>query len=110
MISVGAPAVQDQGVARRPRGQGKAKPPPAGALARFGRAIKAGWLAFAALLAKINGAILLTLIYVLIIAPINLFGRLVRADLMEKRIGEEPSFWKDPEGPTLNLTDSRKQF
>ena len=77
---------------------------------RAGRAIKAGWLRFAAVLAKVNGAIILTLIYVFIIAPINLVSRIVRADLMGKRIGDDESFWVDPEGLTLNLDESRRQF
>ncbi len=81
-----------------------------GALGRAGRAIKAGWLRFAAVLAKVNGAIVLTLIYFLIIAPINILTRIVRADLMGKRIGDEESFWSDPEGPTRNLSESRRQF
>ena len=88
----------------------KTQPPAGGAAARLGRRIKAGWLKFAAVLAKVNGAIVLTLIYFLIIAPINLISRLVRADLMEKRIGDEGTFWKDPEGPTKDLKDSRRQF
>ncbi|MDP3940231.1 MAG: hypothetical protein Q8R92_19120 [Deltaproteobacteria bacterium] len=103
-----AGAAKIQGVAKRSRRQPEA--PPAGVLARAGRAIKAGWLKFAALLAKVNGAILLTVIYFLVIAPINLLSRVVRADLMEKRIGEDPSFWKEPEGPSRSLEDSRKQF
>ena len=77
---------------------------------RLGRAIKAGWLRFAAVLAKVNGAIVLTLIYVLIIAPINIISRVVRADLMGKRIGDEESFWVDPEAQTLTLRESRRQF
>ncbi len=75
-----------------------------------GSRIKAVWLKFAAVLAKVNGAIVLTLIYFLIIAPINLLSRVMRADLMEKRIGEDPTFWKDPEGASRSLQDSRKQF
>jgi hypothetical protein len=88
----------------------KAKAPPANALARLGRAIKAGWLKFAALLAKVNGAILLTIIYFLIIAPINLVTRVMRTDLLGKRIGDEPSFWEDPEGPSRSIEESRRQF
>lgn len=81
-----------------------------GVFGRAGRAVKAGWLKFAAVLAKVNGAIVLTLIYFLIIAPINIMTRIVRADLMGKRIGDEESFWSDPEGPTRNLSESRRQF
>ncbi len=80
-----------------------------GALRRVGRAVKGGWLKFAAVLAKVNGAIVLTLIYVLIIAPINIMSRIVRADLMGKRIGDEQSFWNDPEGQTRSLSESRRQ-
>ena len=80
------------------------------AFGRARRALKAGWLKFAAVLAKVNGAIVLTLIYVLIIAPINILSRIVRADLMGKRIGDEQSFWSDPEGPTRSLSESRRQF
>ncbi len=73
-------------------------------------AIKAGWLRFAAILAKVNTAILLTVIYFVVIMPANLIVRIARVDLMGRRIGEEPSFWRDPESPSMKIEDCRHQF
>jgi hypothetical protein len=74
------------------------------------KAIKAVWLRFAAILAKVNTAILLTLIYFLVIMPASLIVRIGRVDLMGRRIGEEPSFWRDPEWPSMDIEDCRRQF
>jgi hypothetical protein len=79
-------------------------------LRRAGRALKAGWLRFAGILHRVNTTVILTLIYFVVIAPINLLTRLVRADLLKRRIGDEPSFWMDPEAPTSSLDDCRRQF
>jgi len=72
--------------------------------------IKAGWLKFAWVLARVNSAILLTLIYFLIVAPTNLVLRVTRTDLLARRIGDDPSFWQAPEHPCDDLEACRKQF
>lgn len=77
---------------------------------RLGRSIKAGWLKFVAVLAKVNTTIILSLIYFLVIAPINILSRLVRADLLGRRIKDDPSFWVDPEGATNDLEEGKHQF
>jgi hypothetical protein len=81
-----------------------------GWLRRAGRALKAGWLRFAGILHRVNTTVILTLIYFVVIAPINLFTRLLGADLLNRRIGDEPSFWMDPESPSSSLDDCRRQF
>ncbi len=73
-------------------------------------AIKSGWLRFAAILAKVNTAILLTVIYFVAIMPANLIVRIGRIDLMGRRIGKERSFWQDPELQTMKIEDCRHQF
>jgi hypothetical protein len=78
--------------------------------ARVLKGIKAAWLRFAAILAKVNTAILLTVIYFLVIMPASLIVRIGRIDLMGRRIGEEPSFWCDPESPSMTIEDCRHQF
>jgi hypothetical protein len=77
---------------------------------RVPKVIKAAWLRFAATLAKVNTAILLTVIYFLVIMPASLIVRVGRIDLMGRRIGEEPSFWRDPESPSMEMEDCRRQF
>ena len=81
-----------------------------GALRRFGRSFKAGWMKFVTGLAWFNTRLILSLIYFLVIAPINLLTRLVRADLLGRRIGDDPSFWLDPEGVTTDLEEGKRQF
>lgn len=81
-----------------------------GWLRRAGRALKAGWLRFAGIVHRVNTTVILALIYFVVIAPINLISRLVRADLLKRRIGDEPSFWVDPEAPTSSLEECRRQF
>jgi hypothetical protein len=82
----------------------------AGRFGRMGAALKTGWLKFAWVLARINTAILLTVIYFLIVAPTNLMLRITRADPLARRIGDEPSFWQAPEHPCDDLEACRKQF
>jgi hypothetical protein len=77
---------------------------------RAGRAVKAGWLKFAGVLHRVNTVVILTFIYFVVIAPVNLLSRLLRADLLGRRIGDDPSFWVDPESPTTDLSDCRRQF
>jgi len=86
------------------------KEPPKGGLARTLGPIKAGWLKLAWFLARVNSAILLTAIYFLIIAPTNIVVRILRADLLAKRIGDDPSFWQAPEHPCDDLAACRRQF
>jgi hypothetical protein len=74
------------------------------------KAVKAAWLRFAAILAKVNTTILLTVIYFLVIMPANLIVRIGRIDLLGRRIGDEPSFWRDPESPSMEIEDCRHQF
>jgi hypothetical protein len=81
-----------------------------GGLRRMGRALKAGWLAFARIVHRVNTAVILTLVYFVVVAPINLVSRLVRADLLNRCIGDEPSFWVDAEAPSSNLEECRRQF
>ena len=68
------------------------------------------WLKFVAILARVNTAILLTLIYFVIIAPVNLIARISRTDLIGRRIGPEKSFWQEPESKCDNLENCRRQF
>ncbi len=78
--------------------------------AGFWATIKARWLRFAWLLARVNSTILLTVIYFLIVAPTSLMLRITRADPLSRRIGDDPSFWKAPEHPCDDLEACRKQF
>jgi len=81
-----------------------------GGFRRVWGTIKAGWLRFAWVLARVNSAILLTVIYFLIVAPTNIMMRVTRADPLARRIGDDPSFWQAPEHPCDDLEACRKQF
>jgi hypothetical protein len=81
-----------------------------GPVRRALRGLKKGWLRFAWILARVNTTILLTLIYFVIMAPVNLIVRLSRTDLLGRRIGSEKSFWQEPEGKCDDLEHCRRQF
>ena len=99
--------VVDGGVTTRAR---KTAEPAASGFGRIRAGIKAGWLRFAGILAKVNSAILLTVIYFLIIAPTHLVLRITRADPLSRRMGDDPSFWRAPEYRCDDLESCRKQF
>ena len=84
--------------------------PAASGFGKIRAAIKAGWLRFAGILARVNSTILLTVIYFLIVAPTNLVLRVTRADPLSRRIGDDPSFWRAPEYRCDDLESCRKQF
>lgn len=56
---------------------------------KFFDVLKRGWIGFGNFLGTVNGYIIMTLIYFLVIGPISLFLRLFRVDvLMKKRPAE----------------------
>lgn len=63
------------------------------ALKTLGRALWAGWKRFAHALGVVNRTVLLTLFYFIIIDLINLVLRAMRKDLLDRRLGDEPTYW-----------------
>jgi len=77
---------------------------------RLWKTLKAGWMAFALWLGKINTNILLTLVYFLAVGPTALFSRLGRRDLLGLRPKEEETYAVPLQRITLTLEAAHKQF
>lgn len=52
------------------------------------------WMTLAGVLGYVNSRILLTVIFYLILTPLGLVRRLFGSDLLERRSGREPSYWR----------------
>ena len=57
------------------------------------RALWAGWKRFGFILGTINRFILLTIFYWVVVDVTNIILRLVRADLLDRRMTPKPSYW-----------------
>ena len=78
---------------------------------RLWKTLKAGWMAFALWIGKINTNILLTLVYFLAVGPTALFSRLGRRDLLGLRPKEKEETYAVPlRRITLTLEAAHKQF
>jgi hypothetical protein len=77
---------------------------------RLWQTLKAGWMAFALWIGKINTNILLTLVYFLAVGPTALFSRLGRRDLLGLRGVEEASYAVPLDRITVTIEGAHKQF
>ncbi len=77
---------------------------------RLWQTLKSGWMAFARGLAKIQTAILLTLIYIIAVGPLAIIARLARRDLLGLRRSQGDTYGMPVERITLTLEGARKQF
>ena len=64
-----------------------------GILKTLGRWLHRGWMRFVHILGTVNRYVLLTLFYFLIIDIANLVLRLLRIDLLDRRIRPRPTYW-----------------
>ena len=66
------------------------------------RTLWAGWKRFGFLLGTINRYVLLSVFYWVIVDLVNLGVRLLRIDLLDRRMAPRPSYWhpKPPAAPT----------
>ena len=64
---------------------------------QFFKALYRGWMKFAHFIGKINTAILLTLFYFLFLGFAKLITIISRADLLDSRWRDRPSYWKKRE-------------
>jgi hypothetical protein len=62
-------------------------------LVAIGRTIYRGWMLFARFLGTVNRFVFMTIFYWVIIDIANLALRLVRADLLDRRMRPQASFW-----------------
>jgi len=69
------------------------------------------WMKLAFLLGWFNTRLLLCIIFYAVFAPIGLFMRLFRIDLLERRFDEGmSSYWKPKENKSLAADDYERQF
>jgi hypothetical protein len=80
---------------------------------RFGRGSKAyvAWTRFFEGIGKVWTAVILSVVYVLSVGPVGVVMRLLGRDLLDRKLGAEPSFWRahepNPLGPAAAV---RHQF
>ena len=75
---------------------------------RFLRLLWRGWKKFAYGLGVVNRYILLTVFYFLVVNIFNLFVRLFRVDLLDRRMRPAASYWHDRVAPDRKLYE--RQF
>ena len=76
----------------------------------LGRRLWAGWKRFAHALGTFNRIVLLTVFYWVIINLSNVFLRLFRVDLLDRRMQAAPSYWRQKEQLPAGRDLYRHQF
>ena len=65
---------------------------------------------FAHALGWVNTRIILTLVYLLIMTPLALIFKVIGKDPMNRKIGEEGSYWIKRESKAFDRDSYRRQF
>ena len=65
---------------------------------RIPKKLWAGWKRFAHFLGVVNRYVFLTVFYFLVVNITNLGLRLVRADLLDRRLAAVPTYYRDKDG------------
>lgn len=68
------------------------------------------WMAFARLLGRINTAVLLTIVYVLLVGPLWIVMKLKGEDVLDRGLKEGTSYWNEKAPSPQDLPRSRRQF
>jgi hypothetical protein len=77
----------------------------------FFRAIKEIWMSFAQKLGKINTALLLFIVYLVVVGFMSLIVRLLRKDLLRKKMHyDQASYWQTRETSLQTLDRHKYQF
>jgi len=76
----------------------------------IGRTLYKWWIAFGRALGIVNATILLTVVYIIVIGPMFLIGKLLRKDPMGHKLPEEGSLWRVKEIETHTVDHARHQF
>lgn len=63
---------------------------------KFGRKIMDAWIKLGDFLGSIMAVVILTIIYWLVVGPIAILAKIVRADFLRLR-GDKKSYWLDPD-------------
>jgi hypothetical protein len=72
--------------------------------------IKSGWMKFALALGRVNTAILLSIVYILVLGPTSVIGRLFRAKFLGERKKKEASYAVPLTRVTSTMERAHKQF
>ncbi len=75
-----------------------------------GRWLYRQWMRFAHVLAVINTAVLLTLIYIVVIGPGFVVTRLLGIDSLDRSMKPKASYWRPRERARHQLEDVKRQF
>jgi hypothetical protein len=68
------------------------------------------WLSFAKVLGKANALILLTIVYFIAIGPGALILKLLRKDLLDRRMDDRSSYWNDKDLVVQDIEHGKHQF
>jgi hypothetical protein len=68
------------------------------------------WMKFARILGRIQTALILSLIYFIGVGTIAIISFLFRKDFLDKRLGDEPSFWRSRVSTLQTLENCKRQF
>lgn len=68
------------------------------------------WKRVAAWIARVQTAIILGVIYVVVLGVIAMIAKLVRRDLLHKRLSFTSSYWITREAASRELEDFQRQF
>lgn len=77
---------------------------------QYSKALYRAWMQFAHFIGKINTAILLTLFYFLFLGVARLVTLVSRADLLDSRWRDRPSYWRRREGFKADKDDFLKPY
>ncbi len=64
-------------------------------LVAIGKRLYAVWMRFAYLLGTVNRYILMTIFYWVIVDVVNIVLRILRVDLLDRRMRTQPSYWHE---------------
>jgi len=78
---------------------------------KFYSAIKRSWLLFSRTLGKVNTVLLLSLVYLIVIGVMSLVTRLLRKDLLQKKMDLDlASYWQIKHSSEQTLDRHKFQF
>jgi hypothetical protein len=78
---------------------------------KFLSAIKRMWLLFAQMLGKVNAVLLLSIVYIVVIGLMSILARLLRKDLLRKKIDSDlASYWQIRHSSEQTLDRNKFQF
>jgi len=61
---------------------------------RFLKRLYQGWLKIAHAIGRFNTKVILTLFYFTALAPVKIISFILRKDLLDERLSNQPSYWK----------------